>query len=69
MTHREHLAHLYYAFDCAGKCVPCRWQTLRDDLKEKWLKIADDKLAKWIVGEEAARKAREVDHNPRAFFC
>lgn len=69
-AHRDFLAFLLYASD-SGRIgeIPCRWGTLRDDLKEKWLNIADTKMNEWLASEEAARKSREDDHNPRAYFC
>lgn len=67
--HRNFLAFLLYASDShRNGVVPCRWATLRDDLKEQWLTTADTQMAGWQADEEAARKRREA-HDPRAFFC
>jgi len=67
-AYREYLACLLYESDSVqGGYVPCRWGTLRADLKEKWLAEADAKTTEWLADEEAARKRRDAD-DPRAFF-
>jgi len=68
-AHRDFLAFLFYASESGRRGeIPCRWGTLRDDLKEKWLNTADTKMNEWLASEEEARKSRDA-HNPRAFFC
>lgn len=67
--HRDFIAFLLYASDSRRRNeIPCRWGTLRDDMKEQWLNTTDTKLAEWLADEEAAKKRREA-HDPRAFFC
>jgi uncharacterized protein YodC (DUF2158 family) len=66
--HQAYLAFLMYCSDSnKNGCIPCRWGTLRDDLKEKWLAKASAKMEAWREEEESAKKRRETD--PRAFFC
>lgn len=66
--HRDFLAfHLYAAESARLDYIPCRWGTLRDDLKEQWLKIADNKVSDWLDDEEAAKERRE-SNDPLAFF-
>lgn len=68
-AHRDFLAFLLYASDSGRRGeIPCRWGTLRDDLKETWLNTADNRLVSWLADEEAAKQRREA-HDPRAFFC
>jgi hypothetical protein len=67
--YRNFLAFLLYAQNSAhNDYTPCRWATLRDELKEQWLKTADTKMLEWIADEDDARRSRE-EGNPRAFFC
>jgi hypothetical protein len=57
VSHREFLAFLFYSSDSDWRDeIPCRWGTPRDDLKEKWLNVADTRLAMWLVDEDAAKK-------------
>lgn len=68
-AHRDFLAFLLYASESGRRGeIPCRWGTLRDDLKEKWLNTADTKMNEWLASEEEARKSRDA-RNPRAYFC
>ena len=67
--HREFLARCIYNGKAAKDgVVPCYWDVLRDDLKDEFRLLSDKGVAQWLELEECARKARDVEHNPRAYF-
>ncbi len=57
----------FYRMDCRDKSIPVRWGCLRDDLRGKYLAMAETAIRAWADEEELARQRRE-NGNPRAFF-
>ena len=68
---REYLAMSLYVRDVSLRAEyrPCRWRTLSEKIKSEWRAEADRLVDGWWTEEENARRRREEDRDPTAYFC
>lgn len=59
--------HLYAEDSLKRKECPCRWGTLRDEIKSEYLNRAQAFVAAWVEDEKDAERRRN-ERDPRAYF-
>lgn len=58
-VYREFAAMQYYQVDCRRKGnIPLRWRVLREDIRQEFLKKADEMVGIWEEQEQAAEERR-----------